>query len=94
MAEMNQETDLLTVDEAARFLHLRPSTVRDWIYKKRIPYVKLSRRVFLLRCDLEALVSRCVVPASCPSGIVADIEVSAEFSLPNRAIPPSHSVRN
>ncbi|MGA2466038.1 MAG: helix-turn-helix domain-containing protein [Thermodesulfobacteriota bacterium] len=33
-------------------------TFRAWIYQKRIPYVKLGRRVFLRREDLEEFVSK------------------------------------
>ena len=56
-------SDLLSVEEAASFLHVQGSTVRDWVLKKKVPYVKLGRRVFLRRQELEALIERSVVPA-------------------------------
>lgn len=60
----NSETnDLLTVTESASFLRLRPSTIRAWILRRRIPYLKLGGRVCLRRADLEALVERSLVPA-------------------------------
>jgi excisionase family DNA binding protein len=53
---------LLTVAEAAAFLRLQPSTIRSWILKHRIPYVKLGSRVFLRRSDCEALIAASIVP--------------------------------
>lgn len=38
-------------------------TLRSWIYQKRIPHVKLGRRVFLRREDLENFVNRNIVEA-------------------------------
>ena len=59
---MNTVTDLLTVNEAAEFLRLQPSTVRSWILKRRIKFIKLGRRaVRFRRSDLEALIDRAVV---------------------------------
>jgi excisionase family DNA binding protein len=64
MADAPLESELLSVDEAARLLHLRPPTVRDWLLRRKISYVKLGRRVFLRRADIEALIASSVVPAS------------------------------
>jgi excisionase family DNA binding protein len=58
------DSELLSVDESAGLLHIRVSTVRAWILTRRIPFVKLGRRVFLRRQDLNALIERSVVPAS------------------------------
>jgi excisionase family DNA binding protein len=55
--------DLLDVPAGASLLNLKPSTIRAWILQKRLPYVKLGRRVFLRRCDLLDLVSNSLVPA-------------------------------
>lgn len=60
----SEVNDLLTVAESALFLRLRPSTIRAWILRRRIPYVKLGGRVCMRRADLEALIAQCVVPAS------------------------------
>ncbi len=57
------DAGLLKVEEAASLLRLRPSTVRAWILKRRIPFVKLGGRVFLKRADCEALIAASVVPA-------------------------------
>ncbi len=39
------ETDLLTAEELAERLHVRPSTVRKWARHGRIPMVRLSPKV-------------------------------------------------
>src|ERR1017187_1976622 len=79
----NPETqDLLTVPESALFLRLRPSTIRAWILRRRVPYVKLGGRVCLRRADLEALIDQSVVQ---PLPNVRDGFKSAGTSPPTRA---------
>ncbi len=56
-------SDLLDVEEAAAFLHVKVATVRAWVLKSKVSYVKLGRRIFLRRGDLEQLIQRSVVPA-------------------------------
>lgn len=58
--------DLLSVKESVKELGgakesgegISIHTLRAWIYQKRIPYVKLGRRVFLRREDLEQFVTK------------------------------------
>jgi excisionase family DNA binding protein len=57
------ESDLLTVLETASLLRLRPSTIRKWLLEKKLSYVKLGRRVFLRRADLNTLLEESFVPA-------------------------------
>jgi excisionase family DNA binding protein len=57
------EPELLDVPESANLLRLKESTIRAWMLNKRLPYVKLGRRVFLRRCDLRDLISNGFVPA-------------------------------
>jgi excisionase family DNA binding protein len=54
-------SDLLDVEEAAAFLHVKVATVRSWVLKEKISYVKLGRRVFLRKPDLEKLIADSVV---------------------------------
>lgn len=56
-------SDLLDIEEAARFLHVKTCTVRSWILKKKIAHVKLGRRVFLRQQDLREMIERSIVPA-------------------------------
>jgi excisionase family DNA binding protein len=53
---------LLTVREVAGFLRLRPVTVYQWIWKKRIRYVKVGRTVRIPQSEVERLTSN-VIPA-------------------------------
>jgi excisionase family DNA binding protein len=55
--------NLLSLTEAAAALHLKPSTMRAWVLRRKIPFVKLGRRVLFRRSDLEALIATSVVPA-------------------------------
>jgi len=55
--------DLLDVEEAAGFCHVKASTMRSWILHNRVTYVKLGRRVFIRKSDLDALISGSIVPA-------------------------------
>jgi excisionase family DNA binding protein len=58
---------LLTVPEVATFLRLKVSTVRAWVLKRRIPYVKLGGRVFVRKMDALELIDKSVVPAKVAS---------------------------
>lgn len=49
---------LLTAKEAAQFLHLSENTIRQWIWQRRLPVVRLGRAVRLRRVDLEQLIER------------------------------------
>lgn len=55
--------ELLNLKEGARELKLSIHTLRAWIYQKRIPFVRLGRKVLLRREDLEEFVSKNVVEA-------------------------------
>ena len=51
-------SDLLDVGEAAAFLHVKVATVRSWVLKSKISYVKLGRRIFLRRQDFRRSLRR------------------------------------
>ena len=55
--------ELLNLQEGAKELKLSIHTLRAWIYQKRIPCVRLGRRVLLRREDLEEFVNRNLVNA-------------------------------
>lgn len=50
--------ELLNIQETAVFLRISTHTLRAWIRQKRIPCVRLGRRVLLRREDVESFVSR------------------------------------
>ena len=54
---------LLNVAEASDLTRLKESTIRRWILEKKIAYVKLGRRVFIRRSDIELLISESFIPA-------------------------------
>jgi excisionase family DNA binding protein len=55
--------ELLNVKEGAQELRVSIHTMRWWIYQRRLPHVKLGRRVLLKREDLENFIERNVVKA-------------------------------
>jgi excisionase family DNA binding protein len=60
-AVMEEQTQLIDVGEAAEMLRLKESTIRSWILKKKIPYVKLGRRVFVRRSDAQKAIDSNVI---------------------------------
>lgn len=57
---------LLTVTEAAAMLAVKPATLYQWAYQRRIPVVKLFGPRGALRfrpTDIQALIARSVRPA-------------------------------
>jgi len=54
---------LLTVAEAAAVLGIKEATVRAWILKRRLTYVKLGRVVRIPAKELEMLIERATVPS-------------------------------
>lgn len=62
---MKEETEspLMDVPETVKHTHLAKATVRDLIYKRKIPYIKLGGRVFFRRSDIEAWINASEVPA-------------------------------
>lgn len=50
---MNREGELLTADELAQKLRLRPRTIQTWARTGRIPFVKPTLKV--VRFDWEAV---------------------------------------
>ena len=48
---------LLTYQEVADILHIKPQTLRAWVSAKRIPYVKLGTAVRFTREQVEAIVN-------------------------------------
>lgn len=50
--------DLLTVNEAAARLRIKPNTLRRWVCEKKIPHVKLGTRVLFRAETLEEWVKK------------------------------------
>jgi excisionase family DNA binding protein len=56
------ERRVVSVPEAALLLGLRPSTIRAWIGRRRIPFVRLGRRVVIPMEAIDDLLLRGLVP--------------------------------
>ena len=54
---------LRTLEEAAKYIGLAPSTLRRWAWERRIPVVKLGRKVLFRQDVLDELIRRNERPA-------------------------------
>ena len=62
---MDQEHHLLTNEEAASYLRLRPQTLRVWRYKRKGPqFLKIGNKVCYRRDDLDRWLESRVRPRS------------------------------
>jgi excisionase family DNA binding protein len=55
--------ELVSIEEAARRLGLRPITVRTWAGARKIARVKLGRRVLIPASEIERLIEASTIPA-------------------------------
>jgi excisionase family DNA binding protein len=62
------ESNLLTVVESAKYLRLKPSTIRAWLLRRRVAFIKMGGRVLLRRSDLDKLIASSIVPARVEAG--------------------------
>ena len=60
---MNDEKQLMTVSEAAQFLRLQPTTIRAWLLRRKLTYLKVGGRVFIRKSDLLDLLDESIVLA-------------------------------
>ena len=54
---------LLTVDELAQRLSVSVKTVRNWAYKRNLPFTRLGRRIYFSTGVVEGILGRNEVPA-------------------------------
>jgi len=55
-------TQLIAVNEAAKWPGISPITLRRWISLRKVPAVRLSRRVLLREPDIEKMIQDRTVP--------------------------------
>lgn len=72
--EITPDSELLTLLEAAQMLRLKVSTLRAWRLKKRIPFIKFCRNVYVRRSDCLALINSGVVPVNHPQSASPSIQ--------------------
>jgi excisionase family DNA binding protein len=49
---------LLTVPEAAAYLRVKPRTIYQWVWRRRIPFVKAGSAVRFRRPELDQWLAR------------------------------------
>jgi excisionase family DNA binding protein len=54
--DLTMHQELLTIKEAAQILRIHWHTVYEWVYLKKIPYVKFGRVIRIPRDELEKLI--------------------------------------
>jgi excisionase family DNA binding protein len=59
--------NLLTISEACEVLRLKPSTVRSWILKRKMSYVKMGGRVLIRESDCQQLIQAGLRPPIQPT---------------------------
>ena len=55
--------NMLTVSEAAHALGVKPATIRSWIWKRQIEYVKVSRAVRIPANEIARVIEHGTRPA-------------------------------
>lgn len=56
-------SNLVNIDEAAAYLSLKPATLRSWVLRRKIPYVKVNGKAVRIRLsDLDTIIQEGSVP--------------------------------
>jgi len=55
--EASTDTELITVDEAARYLSIGRPTLYHWVSDRKVPFVKMGRLVRFRRRDLDRFIA-------------------------------------
>lgn len=56
-------TQLLTVKQAAELLGLKVATIRAWLYRRRLPFVRCGRAVRVPADAIAQFIERNTIPA-------------------------------
>lgn len=56
--------ELLRIPQAARLLGIRPKTLRDWVWRRKVTFVKVGKGVAFRPSDLRDFIERNVVKGS------------------------------
>jgi excisionase family DNA binding protein len=54
--QSSNETGLLTVQDAAKFLAVSTSTLYGWVWQRRISFVKMGRALRFERIELQKFI--------------------------------------
>lgn len=62
---MSQELEqLLRIPAAARVLGIKEKTLRDWVWRRKVTYIKIGKGVAFRPADLREFIDRNVVKKS------------------------------
>ena len=50
------ESRIMTIDEGARILRIKPATIRNWLSQERLNPIKLWGKTYLDRLQVETLI--------------------------------------
>ena len=67
MSSGNQNNDIMTYEECAVYLKVKPSQIRHLTSKKAIPHSHIGRHVRYLKSEIDAWLLRSTIPASKPT---------------------------
>jgi excisionase family DNA binding protein len=56
--------ELLRIPQAARVLGIRPKTLRDWVWRRKVTFVKVGKGVAFRPTDLRKFIENNVVKQS------------------------------
>lgn len=63
MRSVRESPELFRVEEAAEFLNAKPSTIRAWLLRRKLPRVRVGERcVRIPREALDKLIAEGTVP--------------------------------
>lgn len=57
---------LLTVKQAGELLGLKEATIRAWLYRRRLPYVRCGRAIRIPSGAVEKFIAEDTIPAREP----------------------------
>jgi len=64
---LGQTLRLLRVEEAAELLNVKPSTIRAWLLKRKLPRIRIGARSVRIPAEaLEKLIAENTIPAREP----------------------------
>ncbi len=62
---MSQELEeLLRLPEAARVLGIKEKTLRDWVWRRKVTFIKVGKRVAFRPSDIREFIEKNVVKAA------------------------------
>jgi len=65
--EVKHNSSRLTISDAADYLGVRPSTVRQWVWRRRIDVVRIGRCVRIPKAALDKVIEEGTTPAEARS---------------------------